>query len=364
MPFATPGFLDASLAAAARRVASLALSGPLAMPLLRLALGRWPETDETSRFRAGLRSPAPAEPALLRGLLAVPAARQQVADALRGPVFAAATGPGGSAPAIRRGLAVLHIEKTAGTSLGRFLARSIPAAPAADIFTALPGHLFSPLASGCATNPVLQGHFDLPALRRIGGDRFTITLLRDPRQRVLSLYRYFRARELNGLPPMLQHAALHAARRCSLLEFLRHPDPHVQDYLSNAYVRRLTGLYWSGAAHDPLEQDRASALAAATDALMGLDFVGISEEMPASLRLLAAALGWPAPEEIPCENVLARLQADPASGFRSLPVEALTPEIERELHQLTRFDNVIYRLARLRFEQACDRAGPALPRAA
>ena len=80
--------------------------------------------------------------------------------------------------------------------------------------------------------------------------------------------------------------------------------------------------------------------------------------------LLAAALGWPAPEEIPCENVLVRLQADPASGFRSLPVEALTPEIERELHQRTRFDNVIYRLARLRFEQACGRAGQALPRAA
>jgi hypothetical protein len=209
--------------------------------------------------------------------------------------------------------------------------------------------------------PLLQGHFDLPTVRRAGSDRFVMTLLRDPRRRVVSLYRYWRALDPAILQPWQFHAGIQAARDCSLLEFLRHPDPQVQDFISNVYVRRLTGLYHTGAARDPLVEDRRGAFAAAVDALIGLDFVGIVEDMPSSLDLLAAATGLPPPNRVPHLNVLADLQDDLASGFRRLPVEPMTLEIETALRKLTRLDEYLYGIARLRLDQ---RRAPAIPAAA
>jgi hypothetical protein len=146
-----------------------------------------------------------------------------------------------------------------------------------------------------------------------------------------------------------------------LLDFLRHPDPQVQDFISNVYVRRLTGLYHTGAARDPLEEDRCSAFAAAVDALSSLDFVGIVEDMPTSLGLLAEAAGLQPPKWVPQLNVLARMQDDPASGFRRLPPEPMTLEIHTALRKLTRLDELLYGIARLRLEQ---RRAPAVRAAA
>jgi hypothetical protein len=255
----------------------------------------------------------------------------------------------------RRGVAFVHVEKTAGTTLGQYLARALPGAPDCDASSCMPAHLFSPIFTegnlpGSAP-PLLQGHFDLPAVRRAGPDRFVLTVLREPRRRLLSLYRYWRAIDPAMLPSWQHHAGIQAARDCSLLDFLRHPDPLVQDFISNVYVRRLTGLYCTGAARDPLDEDRPGAVAAAVSALVGVDFVGIAEDMPTTLNLLAAATGLPPPNTVPRLNVLARLQEDPASGFRRLPEQPMTLEIHAQLRKLTRLDEMLYRLARLRLEQ-------------
>ncbi len=335
-----------------REVAAAVVLGPFAGPLLRLSLGRWPTAAEKPTVFATAFAAAASTlvPALLRALLAVPAAREQLLTAPRSlPPRQPSAGVRKVQPG-RRGVAVVHIEKTAGTSLAHYLARALPGAPGADTILSMPAHLFTPIF-GVDAPPVLRGHFDLPAVRRAGGDRFVLTLLRDPRRRVLSLYRYWRAIDPAMLPEWQDHAGVQAARKCLLLDFLRHPDPAVQDFISNVYVRRLTGLYHTGAARDPLEEDRPGAVAAAVAALIGLDFVGIAEDMPTSLNLLAAATGLPPPNKVPHLNVLARLQDDPASGFRRMPEEAMTLETHAALRKLTRLDEVRYRIARLRLEQ-------------
>src|ERR1700735_1983210 len=167
-----------------RGIAASVLCAALAGPLLRLSLGRWPTAEETGSFRDGVQGRASDAPALLRGLLAVHATGSQL---LRPP------GPRPPRPTrpvtqpqqpARRGIAVVHIEKTAGTSLAHYLRRALPGAPDPDATGGLPAHLFSPIFIDPAP-PVLRAHFALRAARRAGPDRFVLTLLRDPRQRVL-----------------------------------------------------------------------------------------------------------------------------------------------------------------------------------
>jgi hypothetical protein len=334
-----------------RRLANGALSLVMARPVLRLTLGRWPTAAEVASFRDGFVDDGRSDPALARALLAVPVVASNIRRSLRAqPLPAPASEP--LPPTRRRAVAVLHIEKTAGTSLAVYLAELFPGSSPIDSYDNIPAHLFQPLPVDAATTPLLRGHLDLPALRRMGGSRFTILLLREPRARLLSLYRYLRSMDPASLPEHLRHYCLQAAHESGLLEYLNHPSSEVQDFISNIYVRRLTGLYATGATRDPLEEDGEGALAAAIEALNGIEFVGVVEQMELSMNRLAAALGRPPLAEIPRENVLANLQAKPGGGFQQHQVESVTPEVEAALERHTRFDSLIYRLALRRLAAA------------
>src|ERR1700722_1597288 len=140
-----------------RGIAASVLGGALAGPLLRLSLGRWPTAEETGSFRDGVLGRASDAPALLRGLLAVHATRSQLLEpSSRLPPRPPRPVTPPEQPA-RRGIAVVHIEKTAGTSLAHYLRRALPGAPDPDTTVAMPAHLFSPIFIDPAT-PVLQGH--------------------------------------------------------------------------------------------------------------------------------------------------------------------------------------------------------------
>ena len=176
-----------------------------------------------------------------------------------------------------------------------------------------------------------------------------VTMLRDPAERILSLYYYWRSIELGAVPVSASHAAVRTAHRFGLLEFLETDDPVVRDHIDNLYVRRLTGWYATGARPDPVRHAPEAALSAALAGLRQFDFVGITEQMAASVSALGGVLGFQPPDTIPRENVTA---ANMASGgvFRTVPHETLTPAHWRQLGRLTRLDSVIYRVACDRFE--------------
>jgi hypothetical protein len=323
----------------------------LARPALRLSLGRWPSADEIGSFEAGFMGDGGSDPRFMRALFNVPAFASNTRRSLRAQPLPAPP-PETKHVEPGRAVAILHIEKTAGTSLAGYLAKLFPGSSPIDSYDNIPAHLFSPLLVDARVTPLLRGHFDLPGLRRIGGDRFTVLLLREPRARLVSLYRYLRSMDPEALPPHLRHYCLQAAHECSLPEYLNHPTPEVQDFVSNIYVRRLTGLYATGAAGDPLAEDAEGALAAAIEALNGIDFVGVVEQMDLSMKKLVAALGRQPLADIPHENVLDRLAGKPGSGFRSVEADPVTPEVEAALERHTRLDSLIYRLALRRLEAA------------
>ena len=271
----------------------------------------------------------------------------------------------GSEPALPR-LAFLHIEKTAGTSTMAYLRGLVgPDDLDPDPRRDLPPHLLSPFTANAIgqirARPFVWGHYDLPSIERLGEGRFILALFREPRQRLLSLYHYWRAVRLETLTPEQAHSGVRAAHESTLLDFLRSPDPMVRDFTDHVYLRRLTGRYQTGSAADPLAADPRGTLAQAMAALERLSFIGIAENLDGGLPVLARLLHRAPPAHAPRENVLALMERDGKAPFRRLPREPLTAEVDTELDRLTRLDQVIYRAACTRFERLRHEAGLPVP---
>ena len=370
------GRTHAALLRIPRRLIRASAAPLLGRVLYRLCLGAWPSRPELQLFNQGLRDGQTPLPPCCRAMLNVPAARVQISrvvllDMVRsgaiipGDPFdhpVAAAGPATLPPQSGNPLsfwhgppvAFLHLEKTGGVSLAKLLTDMFhPHQIDPDPRRTLAPHVAPPFAGrsldGIRRHPLVFGHYDLPSLQRLDPNRTLVTMLRNPVERILSLYYYWRSIDLGAVPVSASHAAVRTAHRCGLLEFLETDDPAVRNHIDNLYVRRLTGGYATGARPDPVRQAPEAGLSAALAGLGQFDFVGITEQMGASVSALGDLLGFQPPDTIPQENVTA---ANMASGgvFRAVPRETLTPAHWRQLGRLTRLDAVIYRVATDRFE--------------
>ena len=362
-----PGLLAKWAQRLAWQAGRLTVAGAVGRLVLRTMLGRWPDAAELVAFRAGLDAGSHGLPPLLRACAYVPAAgpllsRSMLLSAQRGsaadptrpgrPAALAAAQMMGDPLTIWRGprLRFLHLEKTAGSSLINVLAAQFhPLQIDADPDRNYPPHERRPFphASYAAQRDaaLVWGHYDLPSLRRLdaGSEAFTLCVFREPGQRILSLYYYWRANQAD------QAATVRCARETGLLAFLRTRDPLIVNYIDNLYVRRLTGLYATAAA-DPVAQTPDDALDAALACLSTLDFVGMSGRLDDSLALLGKRIGFTPPLHTPQVNVLARSERNSVLPYRPTPRETVTPEIAAELERLTRLDRVLYRQVEQRFE--------------
>lgn len=269
-------------------------------------------------------------------------------DALRGNPLRVWDGPP---------VSFLHIEKTAGSSVLEFLEQRFhPLQIDPDPFRSMPPHVCSPFAPGEAQirrRLLVAGHYDLPALHRLDADRFIFAFFREPRRRILSLYRFWRSLHQHASEPWRQSFGVRMAQMLPLPDFLRSDDPVLRNFIDNCYVRRLTGLYATSAADDPLVADPDVAVQQALAALDGLACIGIAEQLGDSLRLLAALLGTDPPQDVPQANTLAGIAADPAVTRTPETIDIGGPEIAGALDRLTALDRVVYAAARRRFAVLC-----------
>ncbi|WP_166316275.1 sulfotransferase family protein [Acetobacter estunensis] len=331
--------------------------------LLRLSIGRWPTAQEQEAFAKGFNSGAYGLPPLLRGVAMVEAARPYLG---RAAMLAA------DPQALERGrlthgqmlgdpqqhwtgrkVRFLHLEKTAGSSLTTWLAakfhpRQIDPDPHRNIPPHIqPAHDGEGARQAAHAAALVWGHYDLPALRQIDEGTevhpFTFTILRDPNERILSLYYYWRANTVDRAPEV-QFAHEHG-----LADFLAHPTVRVRNFIDNLYVRRLTGLYATEKS-DPLRDDPERAVALACAALDSLDFVGFADDLDASLQSLAHRLGTDAPERAPRVNVLEHSIRNPVTPFRAVKYEALSADILGLLDDFTCYDRRVCEHARQRFD--------------
>jgi hypothetical protein len=193
-----------------------------------------------------------------------------------------------------------------------------------------------------------EGHITPSSLQAVFDTPRVFTVLRAPRERLLSCYFYWK------------EGSRHARTRffdtisdMTLSEFLRSDEPIIRRVTWNVQARLLAGGQFGGV--DGLRQNvfgpfisERDLAAVALDALERLAFVGITERYEISLRDVYRLLdlGEPPPPEY--VNVTA---SKPASYEPLLAV----PEIAEALDELTWADQIVYEAACARL--ACVPAG-------
>lgn len=198
-----------------------------------------------------------------------------------------------------RRLIFLHIPKTAGTAITSFLRQQFAEA---DVMPQLQAnfHRSHPLWPLVARRYALLGvgmHLDhdrVAALARGLAHEpppFLLTVLREPRARLLSRYKEWRSTPDEHMQAARDHVkeAILTARTKSFSEFLHSDNPVVVDQLRNLQTRLLAGLNFC------LKAKEADVLERARQNLACYDLVGTTGSCDDTLRLLAEAYGWPTP---------------------------------------------------------------------
>jgi Sulfotransferase family len=270
----------------------------------------------------------------------------------------------------KEAIAFIHLPKTGGTTLHALLQACLPEDRICPQRSAAL-HQYS--ASDLSRYDLFSGHFDYFTLQFIPRERIRcFSMLRDPRKRLVSAYRYSRLH-----PPTEEFEDdinVKLANELSAEEFFEHESVIYSTWMNNAYLfvfgsslydyKMLNTLFHasvtsqvSAADDQPTAVDAlvgndiaAEALARATQRILDLDAIGLTERFQESVETIFGTFRFPLPQSIVPAMVTDEL---PNSNARLSPVPPvpMTPRLSRALERLTRYDQVIYDVARREFER-------------
>jgi hypothetical protein len=231
----------------------------------------------------------------------------------------------------------MHVRKTGGTSLTRLLSDRFAARDCLALY-----HRAMPRERYLDEFRYVTGHVDISFLERFRHPPYLVTCLRDPIDRALSVYSYYRwfpPEEYGVLKPELDPptyerriAVMRLARERPLGELLRRAPGLAPEHFGNVQTRVFCGSRAEGG-----EEDLGEAAAG----LERCDFVALTERLEESAFWLARRLGWRELGPLPRANV----STEPLSR------DQLSTETLDALHDLTALDRRLYKHATDRFER-------------
>lgn len=247
-------------------------------------------------------------------------------------------------------LCYIHIPKTAGSTLtaiadAQFDVRQIAPGPyqLPALDPAAQGRSPTELRQLLTHYRFIRGHFSHNLIRQFLTRPVYITVLRDPVDRVISLYEFFRRAAQRGTAETPEYEVLmRAAAEHDLLGFVLHPDPIVQQRTSNFQTRQLA--IWEGdettrSAGDSQGDYLSNCLQSACASVDHFAWVGLMEQFQASVQLLNYRFGW-----------------YPAAEYQNLRVvthrsrrEGLSPAVIEAIAQHNALDQALYDHAKARF---------------
>lgn len=243
-------------------------------------------------------------------------------------------------------LVFLHLPRTGGTTLHEALsARYAPD----EICPVRVNRLDQMPAEDFARYRLFSGHYRFEHLALTPTPRVTVTVLREPRARLVSLWQHWRR---HWPSPEQKNEGVRLAREMGLRDFLRSDHLEVLEAFDNALARQLAGncrarapgVYtrWAWTDKAPLTEEEI--VQAACRNLSSFDLVGFTGALDTLHGALCERMGWPAPAPLPRRN--GHDQAEP--GLFAVPDESIPPETMVELDRLTRLDRRVwdYALAR------------------
>ncbi|WP_040590498.1 Wzt carbohydrate-binding domain-containing protein [Methylobacter marinus] len=171
---------------------------------------------------------------------------------------------------------------------------------------------------------LVTGHFSFSPNQWFDPERYALTMLRHPVDRIVSHY-YFAKRDV-GLRG--GDVSVELAKSLSFEEYVHNDVPEIRNHLENFQVRHYFPLVWDGS--KDLSQDEQFELA--KQALHRYDLVGVFEEFEDFLIVLAIEAGWLPLEQIPRVNVTSKRP-------RLVDVDS---NILRHLEELNQLDIALY----------------------
>jgi hypothetical protein len=230
----------------------------------------------------------------------------------------------------------MRIHKTASEALAKQICDRLPSAIVCP--EAFEWQICQRTTSDLRRFSFFHGHISPFALSAAFDSLRVFTMLREPRERLLSCFFFWKARS-----SVEQGAFFDRMANLSLVEFLRSREPIIYRATYNVQARLLAGGRFGAA-----DQERQSVFGSrlgegelAGEAIRGLGrfaFVGTTEAYAASLARAYAFLKLGAPPSPERINVT-------ETRLRSYTDLLADPEIADALAQLTQVDQIVYEVA-------------------
>ncbi len=240
-----------------------------------------------------------------------------------------------------------HVPKCGGSSLHKVLEANFGKA-----FLERHNGLANWAVGDLAQGTLFSGHYDTPSLALIPATGLkVVTVLRDPKSRLMSLYRYLRsispkAAEVQGRNMKL----VEMARRLSAEDFFEHPTLVSHPSINNAITRQFSGpvgqKYWESVlprrvAPSLVETDPKRALACASKHLESMVAIGLLEAQDETFPFLFESLGLPKDTIFPHANTL-KENLQTGKWFEPVAHVPLTYELDMALAPHIELDQKLY----------------------
>ena len=243
----------------------------------------------------------------------------------------------------------LHMPKAAGTTMHAMLEENFHKS---EVFTDYRDVMKLPVRL-LGRYKLFIGHFWLHEIHHIPGDKFVFTILREPRARILSLYRFHRALTATGRSdrhPLVPKGKL------SLKDYLRDPEVRANDWVDNRQVRALFhlspemakryGVNPNMSGNPQVFLPRATLVEIAKENLAGLDTFGLVEKFDNFVEMLFRQRGLPVPGRPKRRNVTSNLLKGSSKPAEPMDFEEPDEEAHSLMDELVGMEEELYSFAR------------------
>lgn len=243
-------------------------------------------------------------------------------------------------------LVFLHLQKTGGTSLHFHFADNFPKQ---EIYPQRFSGLHKLSVDELRQWRLFSGHFNTDEIKRIPGQKFLVTVFRDPIDRLLSLYYHWKRHSYAFIEEgNLQW--LRIIKDGTLLDFLRSEHPEILPYTQNVMVTQLAGAITTTPNGYGLMKDgekiewlsEAQLFSKALNNLLSFDVIGDISDLSLFYHRVASVFGMKSYTYMLKENT----REEVTETLESVTPEPITDEIQALLEEKTRLDRMLYQLAR------------------
>lgn len=243
----------------------------------------------------------------------------------------------------------LHVEKTGGTTLHSMLAANFHET---RVCPERHNRLGDWSTNDLAAFELYSGHYDYTSCRSIPGSPRFITMLREPKERLLSLFYFWKA---HAPSPCRDRASLISlAQETSALEFFNHPlvveCPSICDGITGRLIRPgYVGSTFEDQSTTAMIQDPDLAFTRASQILASFAAFGLLERFDESIIQIQEALHLRlrriAPQQV-LDQIMWVIE-----DLRPVRREPMTEQLDESLNRLTQIDQRLYAFAERLFDE-------------